>query len=429
MLFRQKTEKSKRSSIETVAQTLSTRIISSVSMLTPFIGSDLHVLVENALCPQNARSNCGVDVFGWPLFRDSITNIRRKQIDPTANNTHALDASVCSEEDSEWGICVGDSRHIYNTFAAVNKDITKRRKQNSADILVQSSAASDGSTTSASDLTSGEIMSEQMAKTLCYSYSGSIIRLMCRSLLTAGRFMCGATMMAVIMQSLGAASASSVSSWVQNCVFSVSCSHPSPIAHLQPTDPHSSSPYNERTYVALFKKSPLFLILRALGFSSKDQLKTSSSLHSPINATFGKSMSHSFSDIELRKLCEKEMYVSYSSNADDGGCLVNTPCFSGRDVSDAPHREGSVSDSSAADEITSSPRTGYTAVPLHGRASSKFAIPKLISRGRLSTESLLRGLAAAALIVGAIDIVVVSVCTICTINFHIINRHDSIFYD
>merc|ERR1712137_1070767 len=48
----------------------------------------------------------------------------------------------------------------------------------------------------------------------------------------------------------------------------------------------------------------------------------------------------------------------------------------------------------------------FTAVPSHGRASSKFSTPSFRHGKRVSIEELLKGLAAAAWMAGAIDVIV-----------------------
>jgi hypothetical protein len=447
VLYRQETEKPKLSTMEAAAQSWSARLVNSVSMLSPLIGPDLHVLVENAFCPHNARSYCGVDLFGRPLFREPCTNMRRRVCPSTVQPQDASVSGAATEGVS--GICVGASRHVYYTFAAVSEHISRTSNQEekceshtvqgAPDMTTGAIAAEEGTMGNSSpkpSLSSDQQMSDFIEKTLSQSYSGSIVRLMCQSQLSSGRFMCCATMMAAISLPLGSATSSSVTSssvtsWVQKCLFAAARSQPCPLAPAannpealdQPTDSPNQDPHNatSRVHSTLFKQSPLYRILRSLGFgSSQALLQTASSPRSPVNAAFAKLLSRSYPEFELRRICEQEMYVSYSGNAHDGGCLVNTPCFSGRDGMETPRREAGRSRprASSADDVaatseayvsTPSPQgPGYTAVPLHGRASSKFSIPPFATGRRVSAEVLLRGLATAALMVGAIDIVVVS---------------------
>lgn len=441
-----------------VASSIGQRLVSSVSLLTPFLGSDLQILVENTVCPHNARSYSGIDIYGNPLYREPCTNIRVKQV------SCALGEEISDgTKPAVRGVCVGASRHMYYTFAAVNEHNMCKASRNRPSSGMTPTSSIPSNSAGSPVFTGEQQMQQGVEHILQASYSGSIIRIMCKTLLENGKFMCCATMMATITVPLLSTPSSSsknvTTSWVQKCLFNT-YSRPAPVMLKRKRNGHDrreplEETLNEENDVPIFKQSILYQILRALGFATQTELSPGTPPHSAFNKTFSTLMSRYYQEFQLRKKCETEMFVSYSRNSEDGGCLVAAPCFSGKDAltpssSSLRAKAGRQARSDSVDSVLtedvcvhSSPREDishhtaastvaetvagaddpprpsqhpfsrvqpmtFTAVPSHGRASSKFSTPSFRHGKRVSTEELLKGLAAAAWMAGAIDVIVVS---------------------
>ena len=458
VIYRQQLQSAPSSSVYAVARTLSQRLVSTVSLLSPFLGSDLHILVEDTLCPQNERAYSGVDLYAEALYREPCTNVRLKKLPVGAegrdgedvvvdavtgdaviddNAAHPSPASTELSTHSRqevYGVSVGTSQHVYYAFLAANQyrshDTSRKSATGSSPVTGPTAGSAKGS---------DHDVQVAVQHLLHQSYSGTIVRMMCKSLLEHSKFMCCATMMAAITSPLSIeSSASDVKSWVEKALFST-YSSPSPIMLQQYERCRQSNHEVNDFSPPVFKQSSLYQLLRVMGFHTQDKLCTGSEPHGAENSLFAKIMARSYQEFELRRKCETEMYVHFSGSADEAGCLVNTHCFSGREAEQrsigatkASRRrtvsldESITSSGEHPSALQGNPsslpgqpslqhkgrsaalRVGYTAVPLHGRAASKFTIPSFSTGRRACVGALLRGLAAAAWMIGAIDIIVVS---------------------
>jgi len=434
LIYRQERGDVPRSVVMKAVHTVGEQLVESVSLLTPLIGPDLHVLMQDAFSPHNPRTYTHVDLFHRPLYWERATRIRRhcgkshtydSCVDTGSNCVpmeHLFRTSANSSDDHNpqtagvRGICIGESMHVYYAFSSVVLQSNPAVETYDQDRLDDSEPHLERIATPYSE---GDIQ-VAVEGILRDSYTGGIVSMACRDLIATKKWYSCAIIMASINTHLLTSNSSTVS-WLERSLFMShhSSSHESPI--------HNSSED--------FKSSSLYQIVRSFELQHI-KIVVGSPLNSVCNRSLDRVFSRTLPEFELRKRCETEMFVSFAENTHDGGCLVNLPCLSGKDVmsnrvrfdardrcpsnldasddNNLEERTGhTVSSTQSMDESAPRGGPGFTAVPLHGRAASKFSVPTFSKGKALSVEQLLRGLAAAAWMVDRIDVVLLVAVLFC----------------
>lgn len=324
---------------------MGTQLVNGISYLNPLIGSDLHNLVEDTFQPHNSRSYSGINLYHFPLYKDSTANLR---IHETA--TFQFNKSSTTNNDQGENIrahAVAKSRYVYTAFAAWNQVLSNCRQGHVG-------------STSSFDLTTS------LQETLLDSYSSIAMKHLITSLLQNSQIMSCAAVVSILNYHLSTSS-SNTTTWFSRSFFSL-----------------SSQPLH---FTKLLK--PLIKAFNLLHC----EIHPGKPAQSPQNHEMLKILNSLCPEFDIRKKCEMEMFVSHSEHQSDGGCLITFPSY---------HNNHLISTGNIHSQ--DSHLLGYTSISSHGRASSQFTIPILGDGKTFTISQLLRGLATTSLITQSYDI-------------------------